>query len=67
MKRIKLTVAYDGTNYSGWQAQNNAVTIEGVLNKVLSKILNREDLTLVRFVKCIQNRIGLYTLIFIIG
>lgn len=42
MKRIKLTVAYDGTNYSGWQAQNNAVTIEGVLNKVLSKILNEE-------------------------
>lgn len=42
MRRIKLTVAYDGTNYSGWQAQNNAVTIEGVLNKVLSRLLKEE-------------------------
>lgn len=32
MKRIKLTVAYDGTNYSGWQIQPNAVTIEKVLD-----------------------------------
>lgn len=42
MRRIKLTVAYDGTNYSGWQAQNNAVTVEGVLNKVLTKVLKEE-------------------------
>ena len=31
-KRVRLTVAYDGTNYHGWQLQNNAVTIESVLN-----------------------------------
>ena len=37
MKRIRLTVAYDGTNYSGWQVQNNGVTIEGELNKALSE------------------------------
>lgn len=42
MRRIKLTVAYDGTKYSGWQAQNNAVTIEGILNKVLSRLLKEE-------------------------
>ena len=29
MKRIMLTVAYDGTAYSGWQIQPNAPTIEG--------------------------------------
>ena len=29
MKRIKITVAYDGTLYHGWQIQPNAVTIEG--------------------------------------
>ncbi len=39
MKRVKLTVAYDGTNYSGWQIQPNAVTIEGVLNKHLTELL----------------------------
>lgn len=42
MRRIKLTVAYDGTNYSGWQVQQNAVTIEGVLNKALTKITGEE-------------------------
>ena len=35
MKRIKLTVAYDGTAYCGWQIQPNGVTIEEVLNKAL--------------------------------
>lgn len=39
MKRIKLTVAYDGTNYHGWQIQNNADTIEAQLNKHLSELL----------------------------
>ncbi len=36
MKRIKLTVAYDGTNYHGWQVQPGKSTIEGELNKALS-------------------------------
>ena len=42
MKRVKLTVAYDGTRYSGWQVQQNAVTIEEVLNKALSKLTGEE-------------------------
>ena len=39
MKRVKLTVAYDGTNYCGWQLQPNGVTIEEVLNKALTELL----------------------------
>lgn len=39
MKRVKLTVAYDGTNYCGWQLQPNGVTIEEILNKALSDLL----------------------------
>lgn len=39
MKRVKLIVAYDGTNYSGWQIQPNAVTIESMLNLHLSELL----------------------------
>lgn len=39
MKRVKLTVAYDGTNYSGWQIQPNGITIEGMLNLHLSELL----------------------------
>lgn len=42
MKRYKLIAAYDGTNYSGWQLQENAPTIEGVLNQALSKLLKQE-------------------------
>lgn len=42
MKRIKLTVAYDGTAYNGWQIQPNAVTVEGVLNQTISKAVGEE-------------------------
>ena len=46
MKRVKLTVAYDGTNYHGWQIQPNAVTIEEVLNHHLSELL-KEDIKVI--------------------
>lgn len=39
MRRIRLTVAYDGTNYSGWQAQPNSLTIEEVLNREISGLV----------------------------
>ena len=42
MKRIKLVAAYDGTNYHGSQIQNNGETIEGVLKRELSSLLNEE-------------------------
>lgn len=42
MKRIKLEIAYDGTNYCGWQIQPEEVTVEGILNQALSKLLNEE-------------------------
>lgn len=42
MKRVKLTVAYDGTNYCGWQVQPNGNTIEAELNKHLSELLGEE-------------------------
>lgn len=39
MMRVCLTVAYDGTNYHGWQIQPNGITIESVLNRALSDLL----------------------------
>ena len=39
MKRIRLVVAYDGTNYCGWQLQKNGITIEEVLNRELTALL----------------------------
>lgn len=41
-KRIKLTIAYDGTNYCGWQIQPNGITVEEVLNKALRKLTGEE-------------------------
>lgn len=38
-KRVRLVVAYDGTNYHGWQVQNNGVTIESELNRCLTDLL----------------------------
>ena len=38
MKNIKLVVAYDGTNYSGWQIQPNAVTIQQLLDKAINSL-----------------------------
>lgn len=37
MKRVKLTVAYDGTNYCGWQVQPNGITVQEILNQCLSE------------------------------
>lgn len=42
VKRVMLTVAYDGTNYHGWQIQPNGETIEGILNRCLSELLKEE-------------------------
>ncbi|MBH1941252.1 tRNA pseudouridine(38-40) synthase TruA [Mobilitalea sibirica] len=42
MRRIKLEVAYDGTNYCGWQLQSGHLTVEAVLNKALSELLKEE-------------------------
>lgn len=36
--RVMLRVAYDGTAYSGWQLQPNAVTIEQRLNEALEDL-----------------------------
>ena len=41
-RRILLRVAYDGTNYHGWQVQPNAATIEGKLNRVLTQLTGEE-------------------------
>lgn len=38
-RRVRLWVAYDGTNYHGWQFQENGITIEGELNRCLSELL----------------------------
>ena len=36
--RIMLTIAYDGTDYVGWQVQPNGTAVEEVINKALSEL-----------------------------
>ena len=38
MRRIQLTIEYDGTNYAGWQRQNNALAVQQVLEEALSRL-----------------------------
>ena len=45
-KRIKITVAYDGTRYCGWQIQPKDMTVEQVLNERLSSFL-KEDIRVI--------------------
>ncbi|MDF2821842.1 MAG: tRNA pseudouridine(38-40) synthase TruA [Clostridiales bacterium] len=42
MRKIKLIIAYDGTNYSGWQRQNNAITVEEVVTKAVKSVFQKE-------------------------
>ncbi|HVM41165.1 MAG TPA: tRNA pseudouridine(38-40) synthase TruA [Acidimicrobiia bacterium] len=44
--RVKLVVAYDGTDFRGFAAQRDVRTVEGVLSKALEKVVRHEvDLT----------------------
>lgn len=42
MQKYKLTIEYDGTDFSGWQIQPNDRTVEGVLERAFSKVLQEE-------------------------
>ena len=41
-RRIMLTIAYDGTDYVGWQIQPNGTAVEEVLNKALCELTGED-------------------------
>lgn len=45
-KRVFMKIAYDGTNYCGWQMQINGITVEEIINRELSALLN-EDIVVI--------------------
>ena len=45
MRRIHLIVEYDGTNYAGWQRQENALAVQRVIEEALSR-LTRERIVI---------------------
>ena len=40
MKKILIKIAYDGTNYNGWQSGKTGIGIENVISKAISKLLD---------------------------
>lgn len=42
MRNIKLLIEYDGSNYAGWQIQNNALSIQEVLEKAIGSLVGHD-------------------------
>lgn len=42
MRRIRLTVEYDGTGYAGWQRQANAMTVQERIEQALGKLTGEQ-------------------------
>ncbi len=42
IRNIRIFLAYDGTNYLGWQIQPKGPTLQGVIQEALSKILGHK-------------------------
>ena len=40
--RYKATVAYKGTNFAGWQIQNNAVTAQSTMQECISRVFKQD-------------------------
>ena len=47
LKNFKMTIKYDGTNFHGWQIQNNARTAQGDIENALKKIFQKQNLNLI--------------------
>jgi tRNA pseudouridine38-40 synthase len=45
-RRFKLYIEYDGTRYSGWQAQNNVKTIQGKIIEAAKKVFGNDFIDL---------------------
>lgn len=58
--RFKLELAYDGTRYSGWQIQPNAITVQAKLEQALSKVFNQA----VQLVGCGRTDAGVHAKMF---
>ncbi len=41
MKNIRITIEYDGTDYSGWQKQKKSSTLQSIIENALLQITNK--------------------------
>ena len=58
-KNILLKIQYDGTNYSGWQSQNNAIAIQDTVEAALSVLHKGEK---VQIIGCSRTDAGVHAI-----
>ena len=56
MRKIKLKIEYDGTNYHGWQIQKNAISVQEIIEKAISRLLGKE----IGIVGCSRTDVGVH-------
>ena len=56
MRNIKLTLSYDGTAYHGWQSQQNAITVQEVVENAIFKLTGARP----RVVGCSRTDTGVH-------
>ncbi len=61
MRNIRLKLEYDGTNYHGWQRQDNVVTVQGELEKALKKLIKSD----ISVTPCSRTDTGVHALGFV--
>lgn len=61
-KRYFFRISYKGTNYSGWQVQPNAISVQGVLQNSLTK-LNKD--TPIKIMGCGRTDAGVHAINFL--
>lgn len=42
MRRIRVTLGYDGTDFAGWQRQDNGISVQGVLEEVIESLFGEK-------------------------
>lgn len=47
LKNIKLIIAYKGTNFRGWQKQNDTLGIQGEIERACEKAFNKEYIEII--------------------
>lgn len=63
MKNIKLVLEFDGSNFNGFQIQDGARTVQGVMEDALSKLLNED----IRVRGCSRTDAGVHSLAYVLN
>ena len=42
MNKFKIKLEYDGTNYVGWQSQDNGISIQECIEIAIKKLINEK-------------------------